>query len=256
MKEKGRKRNRSPRAKQLLGGSGRWLFLLLILMQNWFGVDAAVGRQDSEGKAQVPEIIIVSDAVEGTFVDLEGKSLQEEQKDRHQRQWKRSKGVDRTGLRKEEKRLRCALLNGSAWSTEKKYMRRYKGTFDVFFGMAHRLRKEEMEEQFNEEAKEGWGFAASAARITAEKAGDEDRKHTLGGVVVAIDNILGAEEGAIESIPGYEGRIAQAWVTVRGGLRIFAVDFWHPKGRTSRNEALMEAVLKRTRITKHPWLLA
>ena len=39
-------------------------------------------------------------------------------------------------------------------STERKYMGRYKGTFDVFFGMEYRLRKEEMEEQFNREAKE------------------------------------------------------------------------------------------------------
>ena len=37
VKEKGRKRNRKEsRAKQLLGGSGRWLFLPLILIQNWF----------------------------------------------------------------------------------------------------------------------------------------------------------------------------------------------------------------------------
>ena len=59
-------------------------------------------------------------------------------------------------------------------------MGRYKGTFDIFFGMEHRLRKEEMEEQFNKEAKEGWILAASAARITGETAGDEDRKHTSG----------------------------------------------------------------------------
>ena len=32
-----------------------------------------------------------------------------------------------------------------------------------------------MEEQFNKEAKEGWRFAASPARITKETAGDEDR---------------------------------------------------------------------------------
>ena len=50
-------------------------------------------------------------------------------------------------MRKEEKRMRCALLDGSAWSTEKKYMRRYTGTFDILFGMEHRLRKEDMEEQ-------------------------------------------------------------------------------------------------------------
>ena len=29
---------------------------------------------------------------------------------------------------------------------------------DIFFGTEHRLRKEEMEEQFNKEAKEGWRF--------------------------------------------------------------------------------------------------
>ena len=50
----------------------------------------------------MPEIIIVSDAVEGTFVDLVGKSLQEEQKERHQRGWKRSKGVGRNEIGKEE----------------------------------------------------------------------------------------------------------------------------------------------------------
>ena len=45
-----------------------------------------------------------------------------------------------------------------------------------------------MEELFNKEAKEGWRFAASAARITEETTGDEDRKHTSRGVVVAIDS--------------------------------------------------------------------
>ena len=81
-------------------------------------------------------------------------------------------------------------------------MRRYKGKCDVFFGMEHRLRKEEMEDQFNKKAKEAWRFAASAARITEETAGDEDRKHTSRGVLVAIDSnleaVVGAEEGTIE----------------------------------------------------------
>ena len=152
-------------------------------MQNWFCVDAVAGRPKPKGEAEVPEIINVSDAVEGTFVNLDGKSLQEEQKEKYQNKWKRSKGVDRNEMRKEEKNLRCALLNGSAWSTERKYTIRYKGTFDVFFGMEHRLRKEEMEEQFNREAKEGWRFAADAARITDERASSEDRTHTSGGVL-------------------------------------------------------------------------
>ena len=55
---------------------------------------------------------------------------------------------------------------------------------------------------------------------------------------VAVDSNLGAavgvEEGAIESIPDNEGRIAQAWVNVRGGLRLFSVYFWHSEGWTFR----------------------
>ena len=76
-----------------------------------------------------------------------------------------------------------------------------------------------MEEQFNKEAKGGWIFAADVARITDERASSEDRKHTSGGIFVAIDinlgAVVGAEEGAIASISGDEGRIAQAWVKVR-----------------------------------------
>ena len=45
-----------------------------------------------------------------------------------------------------------------------------------------------MEEQLNKEAKEGWRFAASAARNSEETGGDEDHKHTSGGVLVAIDS--------------------------------------------------------------------
>ena len=65
---------------------------------------------------------------------------------------------------------------------------------------------------------------------------------------MAIDSnlgaVVGAEEGAIESIPGNEGRIAQARVNVRGGLRVFSAFFWHAEVWTPRSEALLEAVLK------------
>ena len=44
-------------------------------------------------------------------------------------------------------------------------MRRYKGQCDIFFGIEHRLRKEEMEEQFNGDVKEGWRCAADAATL-------------------------------------------------------------------------------------------
>ena len=37
---------------------------------------------------------------------------------------------------------------------------------------------------FNKEPKQGWRFAADAARITDEKVGSEDRKHASGGVLL------------------------------------------------------------------------
>ena len=94
VKEKGRKRNKNPWAKQVLGKSGRWLFLLSILLQNWLCIDAAAGRLEPKGEAEVPKIIIMSDAVRGITVDLDGRSLQEEQTGTPPRKWKRSKGAD------------------------------------------------------------------------------------------------------------------------------------------------------------------
>ena len=58
------------------------------------------------------------------------------------------------------------------------------------------------------------------------------------------------------SLPGNEGRITQARVIVRGGMRVFSVCFWHSEGWTPRKEALLEAVLKRARVTRHSWLVA
>ena len=92
--------------------------------------------------------------------------------------WRQPRGEDRTEMKIDANLLGCALVNGSTWSTKRKYMRRYKGKCDIFFGIKHRLRKEEMEEPFNREAKEGWRFAADAAIITDERASSEDRKHT------------------------------------------------------------------------------
>ena len=113
--------------------------------------------------------------------------------------WKKTKS--RNEMQKPATVLRCSLLNGSAW-----YMRRYQGTFGIFFGIEHRTRKKEMEE-FNKET--------------------EDRKQTSGGFFVAIDSYLGAvvdkQEGAVTSIPRNDRRIGQAWVNVRGGMRVFAV---------------------------------
>ena len=113
-----------------------------------------------------------------------------------------------------------------------------------------------MEEQFNREAKEGWRFAADAARITDERVGSEGCKHTSGGVLVAVDSnlgtVVGEGEGAVAPTPGNEGKIAQAWKMSEELCEFFSVYFWHSEGWTPRNEALPEAVLKRARVTRHP----
>ena len=97
VKERGWKRNTSPRAKQVLGKCGRWLFLLLILMENWLCIDAAAGRLEPEGKAEVAKIIIVSDVVRGTKVDLDGKGLQEKQMEKLPKSGNRQ--MELTGLK-------------------------------------------------------------------------------------------------------------------------------------------------------------
>ena len=130
----------------------------------------------------------------------------------------------------------CSLLDGSAWST-------YKGTFESFFGVEHRMVKEDMLEQFNKEAKQGWRLAVDAARVTDEKASSEDREHTSGGLFVGIDSNLGAvvgnAEGSVTWTPGNEGILDQAWVNARGGMRVLSVYFLFSEGWTPRNEAFM-----------------
>ena len=46
------------------------------------------------------------------------------------------RGQSRNGMQKPSQTLRCTLLNGSAWSTERKYVRRYQGAFDMFFELS------------------------------------------------------------------------------------------------------------------------
>ena len=105
VKERGRKRNTSPRAKQVLGKCGRWLFLLLILMENWLCIDAAAGRLEPEGKAEVAKIIIVSDVVRGTKVGPGWQRPSGEADGKASKKWKPPNGADWTEMRKEEKRL-------------------------------------------------------------------------------------------------------------------------------------------------------
>ena len=55
-------------------------------------------------------------------------------------------------------------------------MERHEGTYDMFFGIEHRLRKKEVEEKFNKKTNIRWRFAADGARIADESAGSEDCK--------------------------------------------------------------------------------
>ena len=144
------KRNKSPRAKQVLGKSGRWLFLLLILVQNWLCIDAAAGRLEPEEEAELLKIIIVSDAVE-------------KQMEKLPRKWKRPEGADWTETRKEEEEVKVHLAK---WiSVEHRKEVHEKVHRKVRYLLWNRAQIEKMEEQSNKEAKEGWRFAASAARI-------------------------------------------------------------------------------------------
>ena len=63
------------------------------------------------------------------------------------------------------------------------------------------------------EVKQGWRFAADAARIADENAINENCNHMLGAVFVATGSDLGVvvdkEERAVMSVPGNEGRITR-----------------------------------------------
>ena len=73
-------------------------------------------------------------------------------------------------------------------------------------------RREETEEKFNKEAKQGWRTSADAVRITGENAGNAEGKHTSGrslGVKRQWLCVVDKRQGAVVSIPGNEGRIAR-----------------------------------------------
>ena len=90
-------------------------------------------------------------------------------------------------MQKPTKAVRCTYLNGSAWCTEKKYMRRYKDTFDIFFGIEHRVTRETWRSNSTQNSSNDEGLQLTWRMITHENASSEDRNHTSGGVFVAID---------------------------------------------------------------------
>ena len=120
----------------------KWLFFLLVIGQSWVGANAA--SEEAQGRSKPT-----------TRMWQEMEVKESSWKDAFSKEFDPKEGQDRTGMQKRAKKDRSTFLNGSAWSTERNYMRRHKGTFDILFGVEHRMKKEEMEEQFNDEDKKG-----------------------------------------------------------------------------------------------------
>ena len=65
---------------------------------------------------------------------------------------------NRSEIQKASETVRCTLFDGSARNTERKYMRRYRSAWDIFFGIEHMMRREDVEEQFNKAASRDGGL--------------------------------------------------------------------------------------------------
>ena len=127
-------------------------------------------------------------------------------------------------MQKGLKTVMCTLLNGLAWCTEREYMKRSRSTFDIFFGIKHRMRREEMEERFIKEAKQGWRFAADAEGSPTQKQAVRITSTRREEFFWRSTAEIGKEDGAVTLIPGNEGRIAQAWVNARECMPVFSLN--------------------------------
>ena len=102
------------------GEDGKWLFLILLVMRK-FGAASSASDNVQKRQGKLEETQWKTEMVRDSWVgEVKGMFQKcEKTKNRSEMQQKPSKT------------LRCALLNGSASSTEK-HMKRYKGTFDIF----------------------------------------------------------------------------------------------------------------------------
>ena len=98
--------------------------LLCLLGQSMLCVNAAVAEGSRRGTA-----VVLRMRGEMQFKE-------ERQAKSVSYRWKQPKVEDRVNMKKEPTLLRCTLVNGSAWSTERKYRRRYKGKCDIFLGLS------------------------------------------------------------------------------------------------------------------------
>ena len=108
-----------PKREWTSGKMERWFLPLILFGQSLVLVDAAsVNAQNRSG--QVIKYAGKTEVNAGFWRQANPKRPRQEDCE------------DRKEVQKESTMVRCTQLNGSTWSTEKKYMRRYKGTFDMF----------------------------------------------------------------------------------------------------------------------------
>ena len=89
-----------------LGGIAEVAIFLMILEQNWLSVSAA-----AEGPQRKTEAVI--------RMQQEVRNKESSWTEAVPIRWKRPEGEDRTEMQKAARRLRCTLLKGSTWSTER-----------------------------------------------------------------------------------------------------------------------------------------
>ena len=95
-----------PKRDKPWGKVGKWLFLFLILGQNWLSVSAAAEgpQRRTEEVMRMQQEVQIKDR---TWTEAPPK------------RWKQPEGEDRTEMKKEARVLGCTLFNGSAWKDTK-----------------------------------------------------------------------------------------------------------------------------------------
>ena len=114
-------------------------------------------------------------------------------------------------------------------------MKRHKGTFDIFFRIEHRMKKQEMEEQFNRPSRmEVCSRGSKDHRRECRQRGSQAH---VGRSLCGHLPVVGRERERFRRFQ--EGRFAEAmgecWRRYLGFCRIFG----HLEGWTPRNEAMI-----------------
>ena len=106
-----RKSVKRPRTKQILGMSGR-LFFSTFMSQNWLCVNTAA--EELQKGTEMME----------RWQNQEVRVKESRWAEEISQRWKQPEGEDRTDMKKRGRAVEVHVVDGSAWSTERKYMRR------------------------------------------------------------------------------------------------------------------------------------